>query len=234
MVKRRNMILGMGSLAVGSGAVLGASASGSSVEPSADMRVIAAAELTVSRGNGWDDTEDDMSDESIYNGDFDGSPADLPLAFVNDEDNEELSIEIAKRNDASGHTWTELIAVDNNGTSEVEIRFDYTSYSDDIDSTYEETTSEGDPLDRWDAQEIFQFEDSEGNRLSPDDDSDEGANTLIVGGGETEQITLVTDMNEHQVSAVNDETSVGQPWQSGGDTDGVQFLEEITIKNITD
>lgn len=233
MATRRNVIVGLGTVAVGSGVLLGTGAVGASAQSGADMRVIAAGELTLSRGEGWDDSASDMSDSSIYDGDFEGSPADLPVAFVDDGENDDLTIEVAKGNEASAHEWTGLIEVANTGTSDVDIRIDYTEYSDDIATSYEGTDG-GTDLDRYDAQSIFQFEDADANRLSPTpgNDGDEGANAVTVGVGETEQITVVTDLTGDQISAVADETTVSDPWQPGGDTDGVQFLEEIAVTNV--
>lgn len=161
MTKRRNVILGMGALAFGSGALSANAAFQNSVTPDGDMRVIVDEELVVEAGaafrdgsgnyqstvnnpkfNGTDNKDffnvDNSSlsqgqDDGGLGGDLDKSQ--LPAAHVNDQTNDDLIIKTAVPLGNSPNQWTfpDLLQVRNESTSKVHVGIKYDLFG--VDTT---------------------------------------------------------------------------------------------------
>lgn len=151
---RRSTVLGLGSLAAGSGAVFTSAAFSSSVNASSDMRVVVAENLEVRAGQAFND---DGTVRSSSHPDFDGDPSNyveyasntsffdpssdpepqgldaidsdvLPVATVNSRDqnvNENVEIQVATDIDTTSVTFEDILEIENNGTESVKVGISY-------------------------------------------------------------------------------------------------------------
>lgn len=249
MAKRRTVVLGMGAMAMGSGAALSQAALGDSVAPGADFRIIAAGDLRVRRGAAFEEPEEAyVVESSIGFETLDAS--NLPMAFANEEENGALSIELARRNSSDSFTFTDLVEIENVGstTESVGINFDDGTtdgyFPDGTESWFTaDYTEDSEQITKRDIQEIFRFvvrqeeldaldqtAHSGDEQISPDPASggDEDPDFFVeLGPAESIQIDLVTTLDGDQVSIFAGEANVGDPFD--GSHDDFQLLESVNV-----
>ena len=253
-LNRRKTVLGLGALATGSGAVFSSAAFQSSVNPTADMRVVVEDNLVVEAGNSFRGSggaylEDPSEDKFYGTGDgslFSGSDSldsvdidDLPAARVNDDQNGGLYIETAVKNrDENGNPivveFPDLLRVTNEGTETAEVGISYQptndAYGADV-GVNGGSVPAGDVVDAY----VFESEGGSGGKISPNTYDGDPANTTTVGVGETEQIGLTIDLGVGSGPIVEDIAEAASPGTSdvfnGGEYDTVQLLEEIRVGN---
>lgn len=243
---RRNTVIGLLALAGGGGATITSAAFQDSVSPEADLRVVVDENLEVRKGVGFDtgdskytDDDDffsgnDIDDEGAFNGE------DPPLAFVNDEVNDELVINTAV-NLESTVTFDEILEISNQTSAPVEVGI---AYDRDAEQYGSDVGDGGDLISFETAQQVYQFEANDGDDevlISPDpgedgvegendtieEDEDKPAASVEIASGETLQIDLVvdTDTTDDDIeSAVNENTGT-----FGETRSTVDILDEITV-----
>lgn len=228
-MKRRNFVLGLGALAIGSGAITTSAADlTDSTSSATDFRVATARELTVKRHGSYDHLtpgDNAVSGDGIETSNL--NPGDLPAAYVTDEKNDNLAMNVVIRADADEDILNNFIQISNHGDSDEAVSMEYSAYGSAVDSgpfTYEA------------AREIFQFiakntvDDLSGDQVfSPDPTTGDKNPSVTISPGETLDLALRCELSGDQVStAVNNASGVGNPF--GGDVGtGLQLLEEITI-----
>ena len=206
------MILGLGALAMGSGAAFTSAALQNAMAADADFRVVVEDDLVVEPGsafrdgsNSWDDYDpgDDYTVDTSGLLDDDSlravAPEDLPAAAVSDDVNEDLDIEVATGlDDGSGRTdeLSNMLQVRNEGNTTREVAFGFSEFGDNV---ADGTVSSSDVI------EVYEFEDEDGNKISTDgqswsagDGEVEADNQTLAGHveirpGQVEQITLQVD-----------------------------------------
>lgn len=147
MVKRRSMVIGLGALATGSGAVFSSAAFANSAASSADLRVVVEESLNFRPNpDAAEDNDnvlgpDDLGDDGGF---FDGNDLDdseegafadndPPLAATNGEANEDLELSaVAGLGDVA--TFEELFILENNSTETVNVGIAYDRGDSDFDT----------------------------------------------------------------------------------------------------
>lgn len=150
-MKRRTALIGLGSLAAGSGAVFSSAAFNDSVNASSDMRVIVAENLEVRAGQAFEDdgtintSNGDItpsnyveyaSNPSFFDPSSDPEPQgladidsdDLPVATVNRRDNNvngDVKIQVAVNVDTTSVRFNDILEIENKGTSSVKVGISY-------------------------------------------------------------------------------------------------------------
>ena len=166
-MKRRSVVLGLGTLAVGSGATLtSASFTGSIGSSGEGLGVVSAANVNV--GPGSTDYDDDMGNLN---------PGDLPAANVTD-DGDSIDIDIVTRINASGESFSGLFEIANDSTDAVDVEIDFT-----------EVNTLGGELSESDIKNAYAFK-IDGTDISDDGDSVE------IGIGEEEDVDLEIDFED--------------------------------------
>ena len=254
MVKRRTTILGLGALAMGSGAAFTSAAFQNSVAPESDLRVVVEENLEVRKGPGFDDSDPEYIDDPDFfdGGDIDESGAfeedETPLAYVNDDVNDDLVIKAAQDVGVSSFRFEEIIEISNQTTEAVDVGIAYDrdadQYGDDVDS----------PLSFEVGQRVYQFEANElgdgssptfnaggGDLISPEpgadgvtsgsndtiaNDDDKPAAAVEVPEGETLSIDLVVDTGTDS-DVIED--AAGLSGGFGEERGTVDILDEITV-----
>lgn len=225
MPKRRNVLVGLGALAVGSGATALQAAFNQSTEPGADFRIIAAGDLRVRRGpsftQGSENTIGDVtyysnSDQASFINSDDSidwasvSPSDLPFVYANELENGNLSVSLGRLNTSSEVNFVEVAEIANEGSTDeqgVGIAYSNGSGNDGMaPANYTPTwfnndsysLSDSGNITRGDIQDIFQFKtNSSSNLISPDPTAGvEGpAATVDINAGASITLDLVTNLN---------------------------------------
>lgn len=218
MAKRRGVVLGLGALATGSGAVFASGAFDTdTTSPTATLQVLSDGNIVV-EGDDSADNVDSATDTTLFDEtgeleDEDIDRGELPLATVNDEVNADLEIEVLVELRENGE-FDPILNVTNGDPDDVNIEIRYEdSGGDDL---YGDTVGDDNDLEAGDVQTIFQFEDEDGNRISPapdysDDVDNTGENTVTISSGETEEISL----------NINTDFNSGDSGGSGGDITGI-------------
>ena len=261
---RRKTLIGMGALATSSGAVFSSAAFQSSVNPAADMRVVVDGDLVVEAGNAFRNGDRDYQ-PNIGDGEFYGtnqndffstanpdqgegdslgsgfSTDDLPIASVNGEQNEDLSIQTAIKNDTS-HTFEDLLQVRNEGTEPVDIGVKFEEFGVDTDGR---VSGNGGSVDEANVVKAYEFKaDSNPNNENPisynqevseeevpDTDAQTVNNVVTVSPGETEQISLEIDLTVNITGKISeqieDAATIGDSFTGGENAteDTVQLIE---------
>jgi hypothetical protein len=262
------MVLGIGALATGSGAAFSSAAFQSSVNPAADMRVVVDGDLVVEAGDAFRNGDGDYR-SSISDGEFYGvnqneffstadpsqggedslgsgfSTDDLPIASVNGDQNEILSIQTAVKNDTS-HTFEELLQVRNEGTEPVDVGVKFEEFGVDTDGR---VSDNGGEVDEANVVKAYEFKsDSNPNNENPisynqgvnenrvpDTDAQTVNNVVTVSPGETEQISLEIDLTVNRTGElseqIEDAATIGDSFTGGenGTEDTVQLIDSIRI-----
>lgn len=187
-------MLGLGSLAFGSGAVLSSAAFADTVQTSADMRVRVAEDLEVRAGQAFEDDGTvrsgfgekyvEFSDNDSFFGQNEGlediTTDDLPVATVNRRDenvNADVNIQLAVPiNGDDVITFEDILEVENRGTGAVEIGISYDREDGQYGADVKEDGEQGTDVTPELVQHVYQFivpkEDSRRDRptrISPDD-----------------------------------------------------------------
>jgi hypothetical protein len=274
-------------LAVGSGSVFTSAAFSDNVNPSSDMRVVVedAANLLVEPGasfRGGSATGSYDSSLDPANGKFAGdsnnnffgsSPPgqgtsdalgssidvdDLPVAFVSDATNGNLSIQVAVQLGETA-TFKDLLQVTNNGTGDVDIGIKFSTFG--VDTTSTNLGGNGDFPDQGGNVQIenavgaYTFSapgiSTGSDQISTDANNFSGLSDPTVdsqqipspaltvsGGGTTEQINLDVDMTSSATAGPGDfptqVNGAADPANPGSGAfnekeDTVQLVQEITI-----
>jgi len=196
-MNRRNFVVGLGTVATISGvASVTAASFADSVTAQSDFQVIVDENLTLELGDGvpedetelesesgWTDTSLSFDDQDI---DFDSDDADGGVIAYTDLDagdgeddpiNDEILLEVAVVNDpdvVNDTTYDEFLNVQNEGVNDQEVGIIY-EFGEDVDeSTVGDAdggSSEGE-IDAADVVDLFVFEESGGDQISPDDEAD--------------------------------------------------------------
>lgn len=244
MPNRRTVILGMATVAFGSGAMAMNASFEQSVEPGSDFRVVAQRDLTVAPGVSFRDaggdyagtindtgtekyyddgnssffSDDNPSDNSTSKLGGDLSVNDLPAISVNDAEDGSLVIKFAVANTAAQTTFENALQVTNDGDQTEDLGVVFKEFG--ADATGGPAGSTG-LVDVDDIVQAISFE-IDGTKISTDnagfsesDASDqEVANAETIGLDETKQIDIVVDL---QVS------DIVQQIASASEADGNPF-----------
>ena len=236
MPKRRSMILGLGALAMGSGAAFTSAALQNAMAADADFRVVVEDDLVVEPGSAFRDGSNSLDDydpgsgytvdtNSLLDNDSLGAvaPEDLPAAAVSDDVNEDLDIEVATGlDDGTGRLdeLSNMLQVRNEGNTTREVAFGFSEFGDNV---ADGTVSSSDVI------EVYEFEDEGGNKISTDSQSwDAGdgeveadnqtpAGHVEIGPGEVEQITLQVDTTVEEVvdDILEEAEGLDNPFEGG-------------------
>jgi hypothetical protein len=252
MVKlnRRKTILGMGLLAAGSGAAFTSAAFSNSVNPSSDMRVVVAEELTLEPGILFRDgssasdpvdpgassppgseTLKNQSSDSLFGGNNDPgltsiSYSDIPAAAINDEIDGDLFLEVAVAigtTGSIGDASNGVFQVRNDTSDPQDIAIRFGTFGPDAD---------GDPndLSEQEAVETFKFNDSSDTQISTDDPNTTPQtvdNTVTISPGNVEQIYVDYDTATYDSEL---KTASGISGQSfGQQTATVDLVDTINV-----
>lgn len=246
MPKRRSVILGLGALAMGSGALSVQATLSNQTNPTANFSVVAAPQLKVRKGAGF-------ASESNYYGTGDTgesfidssgivfssiSPADLPLAYADDSENADLDIQIGRLNTSSEVLFPDLLEVENTGSTTESIGVEYAggyAPKNSAQPWFADTYSLADNsnITKGDIQQIFQFEEASGStRLSPDPaaGSEDADNFFQLQPGDVVQLDLRTNLQGNtQVNVLAGQASAGNPFAANPSTDNFQLLDQISV-----
>lgn len=236
MAKRRTVILGLGTLATGAAASLtGASLANTASAQEGDFRVVVEDGLVVEPGNAFRNSNNKFNpdsgsarnwaynrdDGSLFNGeklnsiDVDDDPK---AAAVNDEDNDSLRIEIATwldENAGRDDEFANLLQVRNTGTTQRNVGIGFDDFGDDVDDTITEDDVRG----------IYEFENSDGFKIS-ENDYEDIANWFTIEAGGTRQITLSVDTRDYynEILELADGTD---PFSDGGGHTTVDLVDSV-------
>lgn len=247
MVKRRTTILGLGALAVGSGAVFSAAALENAFEATANFRVVVEDDLLVEAGAAFRDDDDEYGNDgdneeyAEHDGLFDGDelddldPDDLPFAYVNDGVNEDLATAVATGlgdGDGKEEGFADLLQVTNEGNTERHVGIAFSEvgedvyegpvHSNEIADVYEFYEDSSTNNDQISSTEITQIDTDDGGV----DDQDGPDNFLTVEPGETRQITLQVDTTS-VADDILEAAGHNDPFSSEHNT--VNLVQEISI-----
>lgn len=214
-MKRRNFVLGLGTIATASGAVAVTAASfAESVEARADFRVAVERNLTVERGEGFETDNPDFESDGI---DFENIDAeDLPQVYVNDQENDDLEAELAIANDDElSESFDGMLQIRNDGSTTETVGIDYVYGTDVTEGDIEEET----------VTDLFQFQ-IDGELVSPEDP--ETQSFVEVEGHDTVEVDLHVEMPEGGAEEIAGEAGDdGNPFD--GATETVDLLDEIDV-----
>ncbi|QKG91999.1 hypothetical protein HPS36_03705 [Halorubrum salinarum] len=238
MVKRRSMVVGLGALATGSGAVFSSAALQSTSASTAAFQVYTVQELNVTRGS----TEYDQGDTGISISDA----SDLPQAHVTgDTQSDSLNVNVATRNSASNQSLTHLLDVENNGTEPVSVGFGFSTFGTIVVDGDNTTAGDGQVTEKQvQGMYSFQVNTTDSNGISSDDgtdispgsssQADAPQNYKQIPAGATLAIDLVVDAPDPVVKAINQAANPsGNPFdvESRAKT---TLVQEIVVGTETD
>ncbi|MDR9380279.1 MAG: hypothetical protein RI560_01220 [Natronomonas sp.] len=243
-MKRRTALIGLGSLAFGSGATLSASAFQNSVSPSSDMRVVVEEQLIVEPGAMFRDGDGDPDGQfnpnnsgggggtstwdndsySIFGGNGDPGLEDIGFGDVravsaNDATNGDLKFEVALPFDDSAWIGNDSdgfmqIRNDTSDPQTVAIRFEEFG----TDTTGNQDSRGGD-VSESDVVNIYEFKDSSRNQISSVDtgsdvDDQTVADTVTISPGAVEQVFIDFDTTISK-SDIEAAAGAGNPFGDG-------------------
>lgn len=213
-MKRRNFVLGIGAIAtISGGAALTAAALADSVTPSADFRVTVERELTVLRGD-HTQGEGNFAAESL---DFTSDEA--PAAWVNDEEDDDLVIEVVVENEEGETDFDELIKVRNDGQVSESVGIEWGAFGDDVGTEANDVSEET-------VVDIYTFE-VDGAEVSPASEDGDPENFFTVEPGEEVNIDLTVDLTGATDEIGQAASPSGNPWE--GAEDDVDLLDTINV-----
>lgn len=256
MAKRRRVLIGVGALVFGSGALTVNAAFSSSVNPTGDMRVVAKEGLVVEPGIMFRvGTEPDSDFDPNAVGSFEGvnvydssltdffggvdnaglsgiNPGDVPAAAIDETVNGDITLQTAVGIGTTGRIGNGsngVLQVRNTTGSARDIAIRYSSFGDDVDP---------DDVTQADVAGIFEFKSGDNTQISPDPSATTGKKSLGI--LDTPQVVAntvtVSPGGTVQIYMAYDtrgesiEQAIdtrGSPFDSSTDT--VQLLEEIEI-----
>lgn len=252
MAKRRNVIIGMGTLAFGSGTVIGAGAafSGDTTTPSANFQILADA-LTVRRRSDSDSNVEFVSASGDLTTFADYSRSDLPKMELIDAENGSLEMQIAAETGTS-YTFTEPLEIANDTADTYDLAFHYAE-SGNIDSTHTNwgygsdvndadeasTTESSDGVSYETVNGIFVFDDnsagdtSGGTQISPSGTNVESSNTISLSPGQVAAIDVTVDTTNDtgKINSAATGQSDPDPWE--GAATYVDLMNEVHVDAAT-
>lgn len=251
MAKRRNVIIGMGTLAFGSGTVIGAGAfSGDTTTPSANFQILADA-LTVRRRDDSDSNVEfvDGSGDLTAFDDYDRS--DLPKMELIDAENGSLEMQIAAET-GTNETFSEPLEIANDTADTYELAFHYAE-SGNIDSTHTNwgygsdvndedeanTTESDDGVSYETVNGIFVFEDNAAGdtdgstQISPSGTDVESSTTISLDPGQVAAIDVTVDTSNDtgKINSAATGQSDPDPWD--GAATYVDLMDEVHVDAST-
>jgi len=255
MAKRRRVLVGLGALMFGSGAMTVQAGFNNSVNPTGDMRVVADGRVVVEPGIMFRDGTEPGSDFNPNAvGSFDGvnvydssltdffggvdnaglsgiDPGDVPAAAIDETVNGDITLQTAVGIGATGQIGNGsrgVLQVRNTTESARDIAIRYSSFGEDVSSN---------DVTQADVAGIFEFKAGDnGTQISPDPGATTGKTALGI--LDTPQVVAntvtVSSGGTVQIYMAYDtraesieQTIKGSPFDSSTDT--VQLLEEIEI-----
>jgi len=235
-MKRRSMVLSIGALATGSGAVFSSAAlSNTATTSSSSLDVFSVGNLNVKRGretnpatSGNAQNVDYSSTITVNNG------SDLPDAYVSGTTQDgDLTVNTAVRNSASSVEFQELLEVTNQGTTDVNVGFGFSSFGESVGASDDDAISIDNVLDAY----TFTVADTETNitPTSSTDDATTPDNYQTVSAGESFYVDFEIDLSVNNgsslVSQINDARSgdVSPSFNGSGTGDAVTLVDEIQV-----
>ena len=238
MPKRRTTILGIGALAMGSGAAFTSAAFASSTEPSADFRVVVDQQLVVAANDDPDNnvtTESDDSDASNPSEYLFGGPEDVinteninfgdvtsdGEAAVNDGQNDNLEVALAVTSGENG-SFDPILQVQNEGDTAANVGITISEYGSDVDVDGDDS----EPISTTDVNSAFTFE---------IDGTPVGSSTFVtVDAGVTEDISIDLDLDLIPDEDLRDAANPGNPasgdvFGGGAAVDTVDLVDTIEV-----
>lgn len=224
-MKRRNVITAIGTLAVGTGTVLGTGATEVlSSNSDGSFRVVspgANISITVPDNPGSDVTTFSGSDLSNEDIDFETlEPDELPKVHVIDRSStlsgDMIEIQVAVEANQSENLGNILDITNNNDNDDYYVGFEFTELG---------TAVTGGDITKKEAYTAFQFKDSISNTVSTDTttDSTEPANYVTVpADAGTESVELAVDTT---AESIEDALSSGD---FGNNSESITLIEEVT------
>ena len=247
MPKRRTTILGLGALAMGSGAAFTSAALENAFEATANFRVVVEDDLLVEAGAAFRDDDDEYRGSSnneeyaehdgLFAGDEldDLDPDNLPFAYVDEGVNEDLSTAVATGlGDGGGKEegFADLLQVTNEGNTERHVGIAFSQVGEDvydggvlsseIADVYEFYSGSSTNNDQISSTEIDDIDGDDGDVESQDGPT----NFLTVEPGETKQITLQVDTTD-VADDILEAAGHNNPFRSEHNT--VNLVQEISI-----
>ncbi|ELZ47784.1 hypothetical protein C463_02171 [Halorubrum californiense DSM 19288] len=239
------MVVGLGALATGSGAVFSSAAFSNSATSSADFRVVVEDNLILEAGGSFrndnDAYLDNPSDSKFYGGNsnslFSGEsgldgvePDDLPAAWANDKTNSNLEVETAVQN-LGTFEFSDFLQVTNEGTETAQVGIRFEEYGADVN---------GGPIAASDLIQAYEFynKGGDGGKISTDGNPTGSVSnqslsaTTAVPAGATEQIGLKIDLTVGSISSnIADAAKPGTDdvFNGGGEYDTVHLVEKLRV-----
>ena len=159
MPKRRSMLIGLGALAMGSGAAFTGAAFNTSTTPSADLRVVVEEALNFRPNPDATNADNIVTTDEFDGGFFDGEDIDdteggafegdgvePPLAATNGEANGDLEL-FAVAGLGASDTFEELFILENDSTESVAVGIAYDRGNSDFDTNAAATGQYGGDID---------------------------------------------------------------------------------------
>lgn len=254
MPKRRSILIGLGTIAVGSGAALSQAAfSGDTVSPSADFQVLADA-LRIKQ---LSDADSNVSFESSVTAADSYTRDQLPKLEISDgQVNDSLSMSSGAGTGTSytfGSTGSEPLEIVNDTSTSYDVAINYADsasttadnwgYGTDVTDS---TAANNDPstsgqLSYERVNGIFIFEttgdqNTTASQISPSGTNVEGG-TVTLASGEAASVTLTVDTtstldSQDDTGAINSAAGTGSdPWGSG--TNWLELLNTVWVEATT-
>lgn len=232
-MRRRKAIIGMGTLAMGSGAVFTSASFSNTTASDSAMEVYAAGNLRVRGGSspsGLDYTTD-------YTGSINNA-SDLPAAYVSgDTRNGDLNVKVATRNSSSTKSFEYLLKVSNDSTRIASIGVGFDAFGTEVTGG---PVAQGDVVDTYkfktnDSKSSYDFTSYSGVSDATDISGTSGSpespsNYAEVPSGETLAIDLSVEPAGSLVSDINSTTEGGPKFDAG---DGLLLVDSITFGTET-
>jgi hypothetical protein len=240
MVKRRSLVIGLGALATGSGAVFSSAAFANSAQAGANFQVVVEDELIVEAGEAFRDGEGfapdgdkyrDLGDNIIFSGNNglgDVSFEDLPVAGATDGTNDDLDLAVATKIDTDV-LFSGFLQIRNEGTEDKDVGVDFSDYGSAAEG--------GGQIAKDLVSTVYQFE-ADGDIVSPNPNTPGGATAgepetyVTVEAGESLQIDLNVDTTNKKVSnRLTDYVDLDEvdPFADGGERATIDLVDEIAI-----
>lgn len=229
-MNRRRFLAALGAITTASGGIAATGATlAQSVTPASDFRAIAAADLTVARGDHDPASEPEYQDSSLAFSTLDRD--ETPIAYVNEKTDSELTIETAVEGDTSvSQTFADLIAVENAGDTTEDVGITWDQFGDD---TTGDVSSQGGDVEETNVVETYTFyadttgDGNKDTKISPTSPDGQAANTVTVDPGTTAQLDLAVSLDATTVEQI--ETAADFSGTTWDNTDNVDLLDSITV-----
>lgn len=252
MAKRRSVILGVGALTFGSGAVAASGAfTGEVTTPTAQFQILSDA-LTIRRRADTDSQVTFVTDSASFTDFASYTRSQLPALEITADDNDTLALQLAAETNEN-YTFTEPLEIANDTANTYNVAFHYASsgniskthadwgYGADVnDAPIASTTPSTDGVSYERVNGTFVFADNAagdttgGTQLSPSGTAVESSTTISLSPGQTAAIDLtVNTSSAGDVGAINSAaTGSGSPpaWNSGANY--VDLMDFVNVEAV--